>query len=345
MCFIKKGEQYQILSNGFVVYKNKSYSLADCTFEDTDQTPSSVQEIEVDSQNNVPSEVKKDKSDLKKEQKPKREKKVAQPHPQDENGASDQQQDDNSSSTSKTEHDMPPIPQVQQPVGNLNIQVPNAQQVLTPQQLLQLQQLQLQLQQQQMLQGQQAVQPSSQPIPVPSIIPSADPKDTTTTGIQVPEELKMLQDFMHLTGGNMFLAIALVAAALFYKQWKAKNEGKTDNSQIDAHTSVCDLERKDLSSKIASIEAKTQKLKEIEEKITAIEEDMDRDINLGFSDEIEERLLDVEKQLRDITKIQASLERKLSSQRETTTPNTESEIQSESNSTTSKRGRKPNLQK
>jgi hypothetical protein len=241
------------------------------------------------------------------------------------------------------ESDMPPIPQAQQPATqNLNVMVPNAQQVLTPQQLLQLQQLQLQYQQQQMLQ-QQTAQPS---IPTPIAPTTAQAPAVTTektqSEIHIPEELKMLQDFMHMTGGNVFVAAALVAAALFYKQWKAKNDGKTDNSQLDAHTTACDLERKDLASKLAGLDSKAQKINELENRLGALEEDSERDINLGFSDEIEERLNSIEKQLKELGKAYSSFERRISTAKEPAVPN---EVEASDNTSTVKRGRKPSTSK
>jgi hypothetical protein len=325
MCYIKKGEAYQILSNGFVVYKNKSYPLSDCTFEDSNPSSSSVQEIEVDQTDKPDSSNKNDKnvqdskidkSELKKEPKPKKEKKVSQPV------QAEHHDEQPALINDQTETDMPPIPQAPQPSG-LNVQIPNAQQILTPQQLLQLQQLQQQFAAQQALQAQQQqVIPQQVPaIPQPAVSTSNTvPGDKPKSEIQVPEELKMLQDFMHLTGGNIFVAVALLAAALFYKQWKAKNEGKSDNSQIDAHTSVCDLERKDISAKVSALDSKLQKLQALEERISSLEENSEQDINLGFSEEIEERMNVIEKHIKDISKQQIVLERKINNSSESLKP-------------------------
>ncbi len=346
MCYIKKGEAYQILSNGFVVYKNKSYPLSDCSFEEATQA-SSVQEIEIDpqdSKSDKAADSKTEKSDSKKEQKPKRDKKVSQNQANQQPDQNHQSKpDDQPELLTQTESDMPPIPQAQPvPQQPLNIQIPNAQQVLTPQQFLQFQQLQ-----QQMLQQQQAIQVDTQPqttptLPLPAIIPPTPTDKTQAQPTHIPEELKMLQDFMHLTGGNIFLAIALVAAALFFKQWKAKNESSNDRNQLDAHSSACDLERRDLSAKLSNVEAKLNRLDSLDERIEALE-DSDQDIQIGFSDEIEKRILSLEKQFKDIQRSQAGLDKRPStSSREAAQ---EHELDSQARDTTvsisKPRGRKP----
>jgi hypothetical protein len=353
MCYIKKNDQFQVLDNGMILFKNKTYALGDCKFEDESQTPNIIEEVEVDfsetrtkpkpdkskqenveeSSEQVLGDSKKEKQ--KKERKDKKDKKpIVQPNDKqnDESSQEDEAQTvtqaDASINTqpSQMELDMglpftlmpqttQPQPTQGQPTQNSQQvqQQPQSNQMPTPQQIQQWQQWQqMQMQmQQQMPQGIQMPNLQLPPnLSIPQVgIPSvnnqglAQTVDTTkTTESHIPQEFNMLQDFMKLTGGNLYLAVALVIGVIFYKQWKV-NQDKNDDQPSDAHSQSCDQDRKDIAIKIRVLEDRTQTMQQLEKRIQGLEEAQDEGgINIGFSEEIEEKIESLEKQLKEVNK-------------------------------------------
>ena len=365
MCYIKKNDQFQVLDNGMILFKNKTYALGDCKFEDESQTPNIIEEVEVDfsdtrtkpkhdkskkenideSNEQVLDDSKKEKT--KKERKEKKEKKaiVQSNDKQDDSDASPKDeaniipQVDASINTqpSQMELDMGLpfnlLPQTTQPQPTQPTQgqptqgqqpsqapqqvqgQPQGVQAMSPQQIQQWQQWQqMQMQmQQQMPQGIQMPNlqmPQNLSIPqvgFPSVSPQglepSLPTDTTkTTESQIPQEFHMLQDFLKMTGGNLYLAVALVIGVIFYKQWKV-NQDKKNEQPSDAHSQSCDQERKDLSFKVRVLEDRTQTVHQLEKRIQELEDSKEEGgINLGFSEEIEEKIESLEKQLKEVNK-------------------------------------------
>jgi hypothetical protein len=350
MCYIKKNDQFQILDNGLILFKNKTYSLGECKFEDEAQAPHIIEDVEVDlndTRNNAkhetpkkePSDEPKALDDSKKEKskKERKEKKEKKPNVQTQEKKDDdievpQKEENNviipidasiNVQPSQMELDMGlPVllmPQTQQPQAQVQPQaqpqaLPQTQSqtlpAMTPQQFQQWQQFQqLQMQQiQQQLPSIQLPQNVSMPqIALPNLTPQglepSQPIDTTkTTESHIPQEFHMLQDFIKMTGGNLYLAVALVVGVIFYKQWKI-NQDKKNEQPSDAHSQACDQERKDLGFKVRVLEDRTQVLHQLEQRVQSLEESQDEGgINIGFSEEIENRIEALEKHLKDVNK-------------------------------------------
>lgn len=182
-------------------------------------------------------------------------------------------------------------------------------------------------------QPQPQIQPQAPAVattPVQQATPSKDALPGLTTEIQktaIPEELHLFKQFMELTGGNALVAVLLVGIFVYMKFLKgnvannqaSEEKNKEQDERIGEHTDVCDTERKELNQrvshvegklatvdsklvKVSSLEDKNRKILELDKRLSELEEHLENGLELSLSDEVEHRLSNLEKQIKNLAK-------------------------------------------
>lgn len=330
MCQIKKGESFAILENNKIFYRGKTYNMKDCEIEIGSTFTQETIDIEPNEDNTKPITNKKSKKESS-SMSPRPEPQKGNPRNHKEDHKNDhkveQEEQEVANDSELDENPQQAVPQQAMPqqvvYPNMNAQGLVPQQQGVPQQ----QMVYTAPNGQVFYVNPQAMQQQGVPqsgVPQQQLSIPTSPNETKTE-TKIPEEFEMFKHFLDMSGGNVFVAIALVAGAVLFKQWKAKQDGSNDgNSQgveqakqeLDMHKTTCDMDRQSLSMKTKQIENEIRKYAKLEDKVVRIQEELetrlvdieerldevDGGINLGFSEEIENKIKELEKALKDLTR-------------------------------------------
>jgi hypothetical protein len=296
----------KFLENGNIKFKGHVYKEEDCDFSDL-TLPQKMQDEESP-------KVKKEK----------KQKKVKHQEPVDHKVQDDEELPEQSDVKEMSDMGLP----VQAPQDGVTA-APAPTPAMTPEQMQALFQMMAKAQAQAQAQPVTAV-----PAPVTPVHPSA-PGETTTEIPKsvVPEELHLFKQMLELTGGNAIVAILLVAAFVYMKflkgnlpgQKAVEEKNEEQDEKISEHTDACDADRRDLSTRVAqleakislvdtksikttnaALEAKAKKITELDNRLSDLEEHLESGLDLGLSDEAEQRLSSLEKQIKALSKNSAS---------------------------------------
>ena len=323
MCYITQDDidngKVIFLENGSLKFQGKVHKKGECEFEEGISFPQKMQEVDT-----TPTE----NTEVKPKKKPKPQPQPSEVAPKKVAPKQLEQTEEESPSEPTPKEDQMPTP-VLAPQDS-NVASPSNTTTAPAPQMSQ-EQLQLLLQtlvqqNQQHAQPLQAQQP--QHIPIQPLQPSAP--QTLNTEVKkdvIPEELHLFKQLMELTGGNALVAVLLVAVVVYMKFLKGKTIGNEQNEQknqeqdekIGEHTDVCDADRQNLSRLVSQVEAKVttidtkiaklvsfdekhRKLQDLDQRVTSLEESLENGLDLGLSDEVENRLQTIEKQLKALSK-------------------------------------------
>lgn len=293
----------KFLENGNIKFKGHVYKEEDCDFSDL-TLPQKMQEEEAP-----------------KDKKEKKQKKTKHQEPVDHKPAEDTALEDQSDVKEIIDMGLP----VQAPQDSVTA-APNTTApapAMTPEQMQVLFQM--------MAKAQSQAQSQAIPATPAPVAPQQNTSETTTEVPKsiVPEELHLFKQMMELTGGNAIVAILLVGAFVYMKflkgnlpgQKAVEEKNEEQDQKISEHSDACDSDRRDLSSRVAqleakislvdtkaikttnaTLEAKARKITELDNRVSDLEEHLENGLDLGLSDEAEQRIASLEKQIKALAK-------------------------------------------
>ncbi len=323
MCYITQEDidngSVVFLENGSLKFQGKTYRKNECELEEGISFPQKMEELEAPRQASTVEP---------KQKKEKKQKAQGSEHPRKLEHKAQPQEDapeEKTEEPSKDDTMTAPLLAPQDTVGSTSTTAQPSSPQMSPEQLqLLLQTLVQQAQPHSQPQAQVHASQPAQPLTIPT---PAQPTGTELQKNAVPEELHLFKQFMELTGGNALVALLLVVAVVYMKFLRGKSfsierseeKNKEQDEKIEEHTDACDSDRQQLTSRISQAEAKlsgletkmiklntpedrTKRLIELEKRIAILEESLENGLDLGLSDEVEERLAELEKQLKQLGK-------------------------------------------